>query len=71
MGEKYRYIYGPVSSWRLGSSLGIDPISREERVCTFDCVYCQVDSKRASSDKREVFVSTQKIIEEIKGIPPL
>jgi wyosine [tRNA(Phe)-imidazoG37] synthetase (radical SAM superfamily) len=71
MGEKYRYIYGPVSSWRLGSSLGIDPISCEEKVCTFDCVYCQVDAKSASTNKREVFVSTQKIIEEIKNLPPL
>jgi len=71
MREKYRYIYGPVSSWRLGSSLGIDPISCEEKICTFDCVYCQVGAKGVSSNKREIFVSTQKIAEEIKGLPSL
>ncbi len=67
----YKYIYGPVSSWRLGASLGIDPISRNEKVCTFDCVYCQVGQTTVLSDKREVFVPTEKIIEEIESLPPL
>jgi len=34
-------IYGPVASWRLGKSLGIDLISRE-KTCSFDCIYCQL-----------------------------
>ena len=29
--KKYKYIYGPVPSWRLGSSLGIDPISDKRK----------------------------------------
>lgn len=68
---RYRYIYGPVSSWRLGASLGIDPVSRNEKICTFDCVYCQVGQTTVLSDKREVFVLTEKIIEEIRSLPPL
>jgi hypothetical protein len=27
--RNYKYIYGPVPSWRLGASLGIDPVSGE------------------------------------------
>ncbi|MEM2904756.1 MAG: radical SAM protein [Candidatus Bathyarchaeia archaeon] len=34
-------MYGPVLSWRLGRSLGID-IVPPPKTCTFDCVYCQL-----------------------------
>jgi wyosine [tRNA(Phe)-imidazoG37] synthetase (radical SAM superfamily) len=40
--SEFKYCFGPVGSWRLGVSLGIDPISRPEKVCNFDCVYCQI-----------------------------
>jgi len=34
-------VYGPVSSRRLGRSLGINALLRDEKLCTFDCTYCQ------------------------------
>ncbi|MHC1586646.1 MAG: radical SAM protein, partial [Candidatus Hecatellaceae archaeon] len=34
-------VYGPVASWRLGLSLGIDPIL-PPKTCSFNCVYCQL-----------------------------
>lgn len=34
-------IYGPVPSWRLGRSLGVDHICRS-KTCSFDCIYCQL-----------------------------
>ena len=37
-----RVIYGPVPSWRLGRSLGVDPLGGGEKRCTFDCLYCQL-----------------------------
>jgi len=67
----YKYIYGPVNSWRLGRSLGVDPISPKKKVCTLDCVYCQVGHTPAVAAKRRIFVSTAKIIKEIKSLPPL
>ncbi|KYH36732.1 MAG: hypothetical protein AYL30_007240 [Candidatus Hecatellales archaeon B24] len=36
-----KHVYGPVASWRLGLSLGLDPVS-PPKTCTFDCVYCQL-----------------------------
>ncbi len=66
---KYRYIYGPVNSWRLGRSLGIDPISSSKKICTFDCIYCQVGRARPSFAKRKVFVPTEKLIKEFKCFP--
>ena len=65
----FKYIYGPVGSWRLGSSIGIDLLSMEEKVCSFDCVYCQVGKTGVFSCKREVFVQTEDIIKEIEQLP--
>jgi len=66
---EYKYIYGPVNSWRLGRSLGIDPISSGNKVCTFDCIYCQVGKARPSPPQRRVFVPTKEFIREFKSFP--
>ena len=34
-------VYGPVASRRLGRSLGINLLPARDKVCRFDCVYCQ------------------------------
>ena len=67
----YKYIYGPVPSWRLGSSLGIDPLSQDKKICTFDCIYCQIGKTGHLTDKRDVFVRVGDIVEEIDSLPPL
>jgi wyosine [tRNA(Phe)-imidazoG37] synthetase (radical SAM superfamily) len=33
--------YGPVRSRRLGQSLGINVLPRHQKICTFNCSYCQ------------------------------
>ena len=66
---KFKYIYGPVSSWRLGRSLGIDPISSFQKTCTFDCVYCQSGRTEVFSDRREIFVPTEALIHELNSLP--
>lgn len=70
MGE-YKYIYGPVSSWRLGRSLGIDPVSNVQKICTFDCVYCQAGKTNVFSGERKIYVPTADIMEEFASLPPL
>jgi wyosine [tRNA(Phe)-imidazoG37] synthetase (radical SAM superfamily) len=67
--QNFKYIYGPVPSWRLGRSLGIDPISQKAKICCFDCIYCQVGRKKPVISKRREFVPAEKIIEEIKALP--
>jgi len=69
--KDFKYIYGPVPSWRLGSSLGIDPISQREKICTFDCVYCQLGKTENFTDRRETFIPVIKIIEELDLLPPV
>lgn len=34
-------IYGPIHSRRLGSSLGVELMPLEHKLCTFNCVYCE------------------------------
>jgi len=71
MSKNYKYIYGPVPSWRLGSSLGIDPLSKDRKVCTFNCVYCQLGETGVLSDERKMFVPVPEIITELNSLPPL
>ncbi|HOW58440.1 MAG TPA: radical SAM protein [Candidatus Omnitrophota bacterium] len=68
---RYKYIYGPVASWRFGKSLGIDPISRPEKTCTFDCVYCQAGKTRVFPKAREIFIPTEDLLEEVQSLPPM
>jgi len=70
MGDrKYKYIYGPIFSWRLGRSLGIDPISSDEKVCSFDCTYCQIGRTGVLTDERRVFVAADDIVSELESLP--
>ena len=34
-------IFGPIHSRRLGSSLGVNLMPDDGKVCTFDCLYCE------------------------------
>ena len=65
----FKYIYGPVSSWRLGASLGVDLLSTRSKTCNFNCVYCQVGVTQEYPRKRKVYVPTKEVIAEIKKLP--
>lgn len=67
--KQYNYIFGPLYSWRLGMSLGIDPISAVEKICNFDCVYCQLGRTLHFQNERKAFVPTQDILDEVKSLP--
>jgi len=69
--NNYKYIYGPVSSWRLGRSLGIDPISGLEKTCSFDCVYCQIGKTKNQINYLKEFVPVYDIIDEINSLPEI
>jgi len=51
--------------------LGIDPISRGRKVCSFDCIYCQLGKAGIFTDERKLFIPVAKIIEELDALPPL
>jgi len=34
-------VFGPIKSRRLGTSLGINLLPEEGKICNFDCIYCE------------------------------
>ena len=67
--QKFKHIYGPVYSWRMGMSLGIDPLSSEVKYCNFGCPYCQLGGAKEHGVERRVFVSPDELAAEIKALP--
>jgi len=59
-----KYLFGPVPSRRLGYSLGIDMVP--SKVCTFDCVYCEVGKTTKKTITRTDFKNAEEIIAETK-----
>lgn len=46
-----KIIFGPVTSRRLGQSLGINLLPTDQKICNFDCIYCEcglTDSSKGS-----------------------
>ncbi len=60
----FKYIFGPVSSRRFGSSLGID-LSPKKKCCNFDCLYCELPAKRAVAAISEP-PAARDILDELK-----
>jgi len=59
-----KYIYGPVKSRRLSLSLGIT--LTPYKICTFDCVYCQLGRTTVLTRERKEYISLGEILNELK-----
>lgn len=62
-----KIVYGPIASWRLGKSLGVDLICSPKKICSFDCIYCQLEKTERITAQRDTFVSINKVEEEVKN----
>lgn len=61
-------LYGPVPSWRLGRSLGVDIVSTRGKTCSFDCVYCQLGRTVHPLAERKEFVAMAQLAQELKAV---
>lgn len=61
----YKYLFGPVPSRRLGMSLGIDLVPK--KVCSLNCVYCEVGETSKLTVDRMEYVKIDRIIAELKN----
>ena len=61
-------LYGPVSSWRLGRSLGVDLVSTKGKTCSFDCIYCQLGGTVHPLVRRREFESTSRLAQALKTV---
>lgn len=57
-------VYGPVTSWRVGQSLGVDLLFRNS-ICSFRCVYCQLGKIEEHTAERAVYVPTEKVMADL------
>jgi wyosine [tRNA(Phe)-imidazoG37] synthetase (radical SAM superfamily) len=64
-------IYGPVSSWRLGKSLGIDLLNTRRKVCSFNCIYCQLGETGQFIIEPREFINLEQLTSEIELLSPI
>lgn len=64
--EKISSVYGPVRSWRVGMSLGIDLLCLNS-ICSFNCTYCQLGFIQVRINERHCFVPTAKVMLDLKN----
>ena len=57
-------IYGPVPSRRLGLSLGVDLVPY--KVCSYDCVYCQIGKTPETTLERRPYVTAEIIAPQLE-----
>jgi wyosine [tRNA(Phe)-imidazoG37] synthetase (radical SAM superfamily) len=62
--KKEKYLFGPVPSRRLGLSLGVDIVPH--KVCTLDCVYCQVGRTTTETIERKEYVPIGEVLAELR-----
>jgi len=59
-----KYIFGPVSSKRLGQSLGVDLLPPKS--CSWNCVYCQLGKTKKFVTERQEFFPREEVLDEIR-----
>ncbi len=59
-----KYLYGPVTSRRLGSSLGVDILPL--KTCSFSCVYCQLGKTPRTTLERREYIPVEPVLSEIR-----
>ena len=60
---KYKHLFGPILSRRLGLSLGLDLVPY--KYCPLNCVYCEVQNTTNLQTTREAFFPVQEILAEL------
>jgi hypothetical protein len=62
-----KIVYGPVPSWPIGRSLGVDALGGTCKRCTFDCVYCQLGPTPPGLVLRDAWVDPAVLTAELAG----
>ncbi|MBC8443531.1 MAG: radical SAM protein [Deltaproteobacteria bacterium] len=60
---KYKYLFGPVLSRRLGISLGVDLVPH--KTCSLNCVYCECGKTTHLTTKRDAYIPANAIRKEL------
>jgi len=59
----YKHVFGPVSSRRLGRSLGVDLVPF--KTCSYDCIYCQLGRTNHKTTEIREWVPLDDVLGEL------
>lgn len=59
------YVFGPVTSSRLGRSLGLDLLG--QCVCTYDCLYCEVGPTETRTRERAPYAPADQVLTDLRA----
>ncbi|MBP5758248.1 MAG: radical SAM protein [Bacteroidales bacterium] len=60
----FETLVGPIHSRRLGSSLGINLLPQERKLCTYDCIYCEC-GWNSETEKKAIKLPTFEEVSEL------
>ncbi|MBQ6072175.1 MAG: radical SAM protein [Bacteroidales bacterium] len=60
-------VFGPIHSRRLGSSLGINLLPENGKICTFDCIYCECGWNKDGRDDT-VLPTAEKVRHDLEAM---
>lgn len=63
---KYKHVFGPVPSRRLGLSLGVDLVINKS--CNLNCIFCECGATEKIKELRQSFKNIEEIKKEIKEV---
>ena len=63
---KYKHVFGPVPSRRLGISLGVDLVLNKS--CNLNCVFCECGATAEIKEIRQSFKDIEEIKEELSCV---
>lgn len=60
------HVFGPIQSRRLGSSLGINLLSVNQKICNFNCIYCECGLTHKVDKTSGVFVNKKEFLTQLE-----
>lgn len=61
---RFKYLFGPVPSRRLGVSLGVDLVTH--KICSLDCIYCECGKTTDLTVQRQEYVPVDEVMAELE-----
>lgn len=63
-------VYGPILSRRLGRSLGVNLLGQAQKVCNFNCVYCECGRTTdfTASEASEIYPPIEDVLGELEAV---
>jgi len=69
----HEIVYGPVHSRRMGTSLGVNLLPYDGKLCSFDCIYCECGfnkdfrTKTKLPDRENVYAAMEDKLQSLRG----